>query len=427
MIEFRWIVTETYVAIKTSLRITRNFGCKSILVLIKFNLLVSFKFFGNRYKFLCLNMSSDFENANKELFISHRNDESDGPNPKLSETVVKNNQGVSSLEGAVGCPISQFDVADSKDSAHGIINQSHSKLMPALLLDAFKSNPEITSAKFAIGLSHPSSRFQFHGQIALPSLSKIVLVIPPETSESSKICPLPKEFKRLLYFLKEIQYTQLSSIEIICSIEQAASIPLSSALIPSYEYEDYSPLNELVTRNRETLLSIALGPAHNQIQLGLNPKQCNAMCEPHNYPKLDSFQGFPNFPILSSWSAMLRPQRHLTKLSLAFLDLDIWTDIQMAIENSSEVLTSVNLKIFGAEQSTVDLRIFKSCICLTDLTLRYFGVDVVGWEALPGGIKTLALGGIISLEDVEKAIGALLLLEEVSVEIKRIYSRDADG
>jgi hypothetical protein len=61
-------------------------------------------------------MSSDFENANKELVISHRKDESDGPNPKLSETEGKNIQGaVSTLEGAVGCPMSQFDAVDSKD------------------------------------------------------------------------------------------------------------------------------------------------------------------------------------------------------------------------------------------------------------------------------------------------------------------------
>jgi len=296
------------------------------------------------------------------------------------------------------------------------------------LVDLCSSNPTVQSAHFALGLPPNKERFNFHQVIHLPNLTKLSIELPRIKKMSRKHPPIPSDFKRLIYFLKQIEFENLQTIDISCSTEQAACIPLASAFVPCYELTDYSPLADLICRNRTTLKLLTLGRSPNhQVQITLNPKECNAICEPMYYPKIENFTGIPNFPVLSSWSVMLRPQRHLKKLSMAFVDQEVWDFVCEGIENSSDTVTSVNFMAFGIKSVPLDLIYFKRCISLSSFTLRYYGFSILGWEYLPGGIKHLHLGGKVSTDDVEKMITAMPLLEDVCIELKKNYFRDVDG
>lgn len=192
---------------------------------------------------------------------------------------------------------------------------------------------------FHAGVLASNTPLDFHSHILLPKLKKLTVRIPNNGNISTQNPPIPLDFKRLFHFLKVVEYKELECVDIICTPDRAICIPLASAIIPCYEAEDSNPLMDLIRMNRRTIKSIAVGPAMNKFYLKLNPVDCTMICEDQScVQQLEVFKGFPNYPTLNSWSKMLRPQKHLTKLYIAFNDLEVWGDASEAIRLSSDSL-----------------------------------------------------------------------------------------
>lgn len=292
-----------------------------------------------------------------------------------------------------------------------------SPLTPLGLKNIFIQHQTLKFAYFQAGIISDQVCFDFHGSLCLPFLKKITFQIPASPSDHTET-GLPHDFKRLLHLLQLITYGRLECLRFDCDPLTAIRIPLISAFLPSYEPEDSHPLSDLILKNRDTLHSIVIGPTLQEMVIRTNPAPCPGVCEPANYPKIESFTYFPDVPILPSLSPILRVQKHLTKLIVTLSHIDVWYDVCHAIRSSCNNLESFgfNLVSLDEEAAIVDLKILRVCEKLKELSIQFEGCNVIGWGFIPRTVTTLNfLGGQLTNANTELMSLALPNLEDVNM------------
>jgi hypothetical protein len=253
-----------------------------------------------------------------------------------------------------------------------------SPLSPLGLKNILVQHESLKFMCFHAGIITDKSRFRFHDRITLPNLKKITVVFPSQEDEEKEKStssqsqqtddrPISGDFKRLLHILKQIHYGQLDTIRIDTNSTTATRIPLASAFVPTYELDDEHPLSDLILKNRESLQNLVIGPILKEMSIKLNPPSCpvteSIMCEPKNYPKMETIISFPDTPLLPSWSVMLRPQRHLTQFWVTLSHNEVWRDVCEAIKKSCDSITSFGFSLLpmDGEAEVVDLKVLQVC------------------------------------------------------------------